>query len=226
MSALRIIQVSILLVIVIFFQSCFEVIEQVQFANDGSGNFQLTLNLSKSKTKISSVLKMETINGHPVPSKESIIKKLTSIGEVMEKTPGINNVRTSADMDNYIAVLSCNFINVTQLNKAIKNIKLKEKATAAMLEDNYSYDTKAGIFQRKNNFSLRKTYAGLSKADKEIFAGASYTSIFKFASDITGITNKNARLSANKKAVMQKETALDIITEKKSIENTINIQHQ
>ncbi|MBL0359080.1 MAG: hypothetical protein IPP72_20435 [Chitinophagaceae bacterium] len=56
-------------------QSCFEIIEQVFVKNDGTGTFQLVLNMSKSKTKISSILKMKTVNGHAVPTKEEITKK-------------------------------------------------------------------------------------------------------------------------------------------------------
>ena len=98
-------------------QSCFEIIEQIQFKNDGSGNFQLTLNLSKSKTKLNSMMKLETVNGHPVPTKESISAKVKEIEQVVAKTPGISTVQTSLDFTNFIGVLSCNFSNVTQLNK-------------------------------------------------------------------------------------------------------------
>jgi hypothetical protein len=208
------------------FQSCFEVIEQLQIKNDGSGNFQLTFNLSKSKTKLNSISKLQTINGHPVPSRQNINEKLQEIESAAAKTPGISNVKTTVDFDNYIAVLSCSFISIAQLNKAIKNVKVKEKATGAALEDNYAYDGNTKIFQRKNNVPLKEKYLSMSKADKEVFSNAGYTTIYKFESGVGSISNKEAKLSATKKAVMLNLQALDIVTEKKSIENKINITNQ
>ena len=205
------------------FQSCFEIIEQVQLKNDGTGNFQLTLNLSKSKTKLNSIMKLETINGHPVPTQQSISKKIKEIENIVKNTQGITNVNTTINFENYITVLSCNFINIAQLNKAIKNVKVNEKATGAALDDNYAYDTKTKIFQRKNNVPLKEKYSSMSKADKEIFSNAGFTTIYKFESTVVGTTNKDAKLSASKKAVMVHQQALDIITQKKSIENNINI---
>ena len=169
---------------------------------------------------------METINGHPVPKKSAIENKMEEARALMEKTPGISNVKTSADWENYIATISCNFTGIAQLNKAIKTIKLKEKAKDPMLADYYTYDVNAGLFQRKNNFSLKETYVAFSKADKEVFSNALFTSIFKFDSPVADMSNKNARLSANKKAVMLRENALDIMTEKKSIENNINLTNK
>ena len=216
----------LLIFISMIFQSCFEIIEQLQIKNDGSGNFQLTFNLSKSKTKLNSISKLQMINGHPVPTRQNIHDKLQEIETATAKVPGISNVKTTVDFDNYIAVISCSFKNITQLNKAIKNVKIKEKATGAALEDNYMYDEKTKIFQRKNNVPLKETYSSMSKADKEIFSNAGYTTIYKFESDINSISNKDAKLSASKKAVMLNLQALDIVTQKKSIENNININKQ
>ena len=72
----------------IFFQSCFEIVETVFLNTDGSGNFQLVLNLSKSKTKINSLIKMKTVNGHDIPSKEEIKDKIADIEKTATKTAG------------------------------------------------------------------------------------------------------------------------------------------
>jgi hypothetical protein len=213
----------ILLTIPFLFQSCFELVEQVQLNKDGSGNFQLTLNLSQSKTKLNSIMKLASINGHPVPTKAEINTQLRDIETMLKKTDGISNVKTSIDFENYICVVSYSFLNVTQLNQSVKNIGLKENLKAAELSDNYSYDVSKKIFQRKNKFQLKDIYSKMSNADKEVFSSASYTSIFKFESPVITSSNKDAKVSPSKKAVMLKESALDIITEKKSIENKINI---
>ncbi len=91
------------------FQSCFDIIEEVSLKTDGSGNFKMVLNMSRSKTKINSIMKMKTVNGHDVPTKTEIKQKVADIESVVKKTTGISNVKTSLDFENYIASITCNF---------------------------------------------------------------------------------------------------------------------
>lgn len=213
----------LLLTVPLLFEGCFELVEQIQLNNDGSGNFQLTLNMSQSKTKLNSIIKLATINGHPVPTKEEITARLKEIESILKKTPGISNVKATMDFDNYICVIAYDFSNVTQLNVAVKNIKLKENVKGDLLDDCYSYDATKKIFKRKNQIQFKDLYNTISKADKEIFSSASYTAIYKFQSPVATASNADAKISPSKKAVMLKESAMDILTEKKSIENKINI---
>ncbi len=205
------------------FQSCFDVIEEVSLKTDGSGSFKLVLNMSRSKTRINSIMKMKTVNGHDVPTKEDIKQKITGIENVIKKTAGISTVKTNIDFDSYIASITCNFSNVGSLNKAVKNISDKENNTKPGIEKNYEYDAIAKTFSRLNKFSLKDEYQKMSNADREIFSGASYTGIFRFENAVSTISNSESKVAANKKAVMLKQNALDIITNKKSIENKITL---
>jgi len=206
----------------LFLQSCFEIIEQILVKNDGSGNFQLVVNMSKSRTKLNSIRKMKKINGHDVPTKEDISRKVADIEKTVKGTAGISNVKTSLDFDNYIASISCDFIKVTNLNAAIRNINVKEGNTKP-IDNTYEYDPVGKTFSRLNKVLLNEEYRKMSNADKEVFASANYTSIFRFDNDIASFSNKDSKLSANKKAVMLKLNALAVMTSKKSIENKINL---
>ena len=84
-------------------QGCFEILEQVFVKADGSGTFQLVLNMSRSKTKINSIMKMKQVNGHDVPSKEDIAQKTAEIEKTIKATQCISNVSTKLDFDNFIA---------------------------------------------------------------------------------------------------------------------------
>jgi hypothetical protein len=213
----------VLFTCILMLQSCFEIIEQVFVKEDGSGTFQLVLNMSKSKTKINSIMKMKKVNGHDVPDKEEIAKKVNELEKTIRQTPGISNVKTSLDFDNYVATLSCSFNKVNSLNAAVKNIGNKEKTNNPALEKSYDYDAAGKHFSRLNKFSLKDEYYKMSNADREIFATANYTSIFRFANDVAATSNKESKVAGNKKAVMLKLNALDVITGKKSIENKINL---
>ncbi|MGG9960723.1 hypothetical protein [Ferruginibacter sp. SUN106] len=207
-------------------QSCFEIIETVFLKNDGSGNFQLVVNLSKSKTKLNSIIKMQTINGHDVPSKGDIKYRITEIEKAVAKTPGLSAVKTSVDFDNYIATISCNFNKVSQLNAAVKNVYDKENGKLKGVEKTYDYDAASNTFSRINKFSIQDDYKKLSNADKEVFATANYTSIYKFEATVAAASNKGTQISPSKKATMLKQNALDIITEKKSVENKITLTNK
>jgi hypothetical protein len=193
--------------------------------SDGSGTFQFVLNMSKSKTKLNSISKMKTINGHNVPSKWEIENKMTSIEKAMTKTVGVSGVKSSIDFDNYIATINCNFVKLSQLNSALKNVSKIDGGNVAGIDKVYSYDAATNTFERQNKFGLKNQYKKVSNADKEVFATAGYTSIFKFENTITEASNKDANISPSKKAIMLKQTALDIITEKKSIENKIKLSN-
>jgi len=200
---------------------CFEIVEQVFLKADGTGNFQLVLNLSRSKTRLNTIMKMKTINGHDVPSKEEIKNRIAEIEKTVAKTPGISSVKTSVDFDNFITSISCDFKNVARLNDVVKNIYTKENASKKAPEKIYEYH--AGVFERLNNYSFKDDYKKLSNADKEIFATANYTAVFKFESTVAGASNTQTRIAPSKKAVMLKLNALDVIHEKRSIENKINL---
>jgi hypothetical protein len=209
----------------ILFSSCFEIIEQIMLKTDGSGTFQFVLNMSKSKTKLNSIAKMKTINGHTVPSKWEVENKMATIEKAMNKTAGVSAVKSSIDFDNYIATINCNFVKLAQLNAALKNVSKIDGGNVAGIDKTYSYDAATKIFERQNKFPLKNYYKKVSNADKEVFANAGYTSIFKFENTIETTSNKEASISPSKKAIMLKQTALDIITEKKSIENKIKLSN-
>lgn len=214
----------LLLSCLLLFQSCFEIIEQVTIKNDGSGNFQLVINMSKSKTKLNSIMKMEKVNGHDVPTTREITSKVATIETAVKTTSGISNVKTSLDFDNYIASISCNFLKVNNLNMAVQAVSDKENSKKPAIDDMFKYDANNKVFSRLNKFILKDEYKKMSNADKEIFATANYTAIFRFESDVLTSANKESKISANKKAVMTKLNVLDMITNNKSIENNINLK--
>ncbi len=168
---------------------------------------------------------MKTINGHDVPSKWEIENKLQQIEKAMNKTAGVSAAKSTIDFDNYIATINCSFAKLSQLNTALKNVSKIDGGNVAGIDKVYGYDAATKTFERQNKFGLKNQYKKVSNADKEVFATAGYTSIFKFENTIETASNKDANISPSKKAIMLKQTALDVITEKKSIENKIKLSN-
>jgi hypothetical protein len=108
---------SFLLLTFFTLTSCFDILDKVAMKTDGSGEYSIILNASKSKTRINSISKMETINGKKVPKKAEIQTQLNEAAAVFKVVPGISNVKTSADFDKYINDGLENFIdNLLNIN--------------------------------------------------------------------------------------------------------------
>ncbi|MBS1741809.1 MAG: hypothetical protein JST81_02135 [Bacteroidetes bacterium] len=212
-----------LLLCMLSLQSCFDVIEQIVLKNDGTGSLQVVLNMSRSKTRLNSVMKMKTVNGHKVPSQQEIRKEAASLENDIKSVPGISNFAIAIDFENFIAKLNCDFKSLNNVNEGIYKIAATSKKQISR-EKSFDFDPVSKLFSRLNKFFVKDDYEKLSAADKEIFATASYTSIFRFETTVDKVSNNASRISSDKKAVMLKLPALDIITNKQSIENKIQLK--
>jgi hypothetical protein len=204
-------------------QSCFEVIEQLVLKTDGSGSLQLVLNMSKSKTRLNSVMKMKTANGHKVPSQREIRDQASSLENDIKTVPGISNVKIQLDFDNFIASLNCDFKSINNLNQGILKLaaKSKDKINSG---NSFEFNPTSKLFSRINKFIVKNEYEKLSAADKEIFATANYTSIVRFDNTVQSASNAESKISSDKKAVMLKTPVLNVIAHPQSIENKIQLK--
>ncbi len=203
--------------------SCFDIIDKISLKADGSGEYAVILNASKSKTRLQSISKMETINGKKVPKKSEIESKVTQAASVFKNVAGISNVKTSLDFDNFIIKLSCNFKKIENINAGLEQLKAKNILGKSIPTQLYKQNVAGKTFVRNNIGSYKNDYDKLSKADKEVFSDATYTSILQFENVIKSQTNHSYTVSPNKKAVKLSGNILDFILQKKQIQNTISL---
>lgn len=204
--------------------SCFEVIEEISMKNDGTGDVTLTINLSQSKTKVASVMLLDSVQGYKVPSRQKIQQELNEAVIYLKKSEGISNVKSSSDFNNYIATISFSFKDVSNINNITKNILAQQKIKATN-SSSYTYNKSTKTFSRKYQaVSTAKTEFNKLKAkDKAVFNGATYTSIYRFESPVTSSTNPASNVSKSKKAVMLKSSIMDLINGKINVSNTIQL---
>jgi hypothetical protein len=206
---------------VFLFQSCFEVIEEVQMKDDGSGHFNFVINFSQSKTKINSILKMQKINGYTIPTKEEIRKEASKIEALAQNTAGISNVKTNIDLTNYIFAIDLDFQKISNLNTAFLKLKNSKKLDPSLSTDYFTFADKK--FIRTQKVPIKTLYEKLEKSDKEVFQTAKYTSVYKFDSTIKSFSNKNATQSKSKKAIKLNGSIINVINGNEKIENTITL---
>jgi len=213
-----------LLIPLFLLTSCFDILDKVNVKADGSGEYSLILNASKSKTRLASISKMETVNGKKVPKKAEIEAKINEAARVFKSVPGISNVKTSMDFDNYIIKLSCNFKKIENVNAGLEQLKAKNILGKMIPTQIYNNDSTKKTFTRNKINTFKSDYDKLSTADKEVFNNAKYTSVLQFENIIKSQSNSAYQLSPTKKAMKLEGNVLDFILQKKQIQNTITFQ--
>jgi len=204
--------------------SCFDILDKVNVKADGSGEYSLILNASKSKTRLASISKMETINGKKVPKRSEIEAKINEAARIFKATPGISNVKTSMDFDNYIIRLSCHFSKIENINAGLEQLKARNIIGKMIPTQIYSQNLAKKIFIRNKVNTFKSDYDKMSKADKEIFNDARYISVLQFENTVKSQSNAAYSLSPNKKAVKLEANIIDLIIQKKQLQNNILFQ--
>lgn len=201
--------------------SCFEIIEEINLNDDGTGNFDFTINMSQGKIQINSMLLLDSINGNAVPKIEDLKKAMRRVAFELKKDSSISDLKIKEDWEDYIFSISGNFQDIDALNRAIKNINtiFTPKGYVPELYDNFKY--KDNVFERLYSYNLVNEYNTLSQKDKTAFKNARYTTIYRFNSPVKSYSNTNALKSKSGKAVMLKVNVKDLVTNKNTIKNTI-----
>jgi hypothetical protein len=224
MNLKQLYKLLLFIVLIPIFSSCFEVIEEISMKNDGTGDVVLTINLSQSKTKVASVMLLDSVQGYKVPSRQKIQQELNEAVAYLKKSEGISNVKSSSDFNNYIATISFSFKDVSNINNITKNILAQQKIKATNTSS-YSYNKATKTFSRKYQpvGTAKTEFNKLKAKDKAVFNGATYTSIYRFESLVTSSINPSSNVSKSKKAVMLKSSIMDLINGKINVSNTIQL---
>lgn len=213
-----------LISLTLVFSGCFEVLEEITLNDDGSGKITMTLNLSRSTTKLNSIMLMDSINNYKVPSREDIRTNIEKMTAEISKIDGVSNVTNKINFDDFIFSVSCDFTNIDVLNSVITHFSTEGHAARVENIKQFVYDASRKVFSRNYHYNLSKEIDKVRKQDREILNEASVTTIYRFESPITDSKNTNARIAGNKKAIMLKVDVPDIISNTKNIKNTITLK--
>ena len=205
--------------------SCIEILDDVTFNRDGSGEFKYTINLSSSKLKINSILALDSLDGKKVPSKLELQEKVSDLVGVLNCQDGIHDVALEENYDNYIFKVSLHFDNVESLLNAFK--ETMEAAGNNPEEDtiNYNWVSWDGLTLIRQIPDLSSFKFRLVKQeDQELMRNGVYTSISRFDSPVEQIENSSAILSKNNKAVMIRNSLFDVFGNPSIMDNTISLK--
>ena len=202
--------------------SCVELIDEIQLNNDGSGKFKYVINLSQSRSNVSSMLLLDSINGKKNLKLPEIKQKINSFKLTLAKQEGISNVIVVENYADYIIKFECNFENLDKLKKAFEN-SLQESNTTKKTENWVNFDKK--LFYRTTpeyavSF-LKDFYVNYGEKLKN----GSYTSIVRFQNEIYSFSNKLSLKSKSNMAIMTKVTPKELVENPYVLDNNIVIKN-
>ncbi len=213
-----------LIILSLSLSSCFELVEELSFTDNQKGKYELTLNCSRSRDKLSSLMKLDSFMGVRLPGQYRISQDIDAAKYALEKSPGIKNAHCSMDFNNFIFSISFNFDSVQALNKGI--LAAMNSASSLMQFKSMGFFGKSSeTFERTAlpADSLIRSIAGRTDVI-ELFEDASVTSIIRFNKQVSSASNKDARISKNGTAVMIKHQVKDAILKPQLLYNKISLK--
>lgn len=218
-----VLRISYFLLMLFSLTSCFEVIEDVTFKKDGTGTFKLVVNLSQSKNEINTLMKLDSSSGYEIPKPAELNAYLDQALITLKNTEGLSGVTIKRDFNNWIFEVKTDFVSTQNLEEGL--IKLNNEFFGGkpfVFRNKLHYSGKA--LEREMQCVDEKTRKELNKpTEKMIFAKAKYTTIYRFEGVIDKSSNKRAKISPSKKAIMLQCNVLNIINGKETIQNQIKI---
>ncbi len=210
----------VFLVVFLSLTSCVEIIDDLSFKSDGSGTFKYTINLSASKVRVNSILALDSLDGKKVPSIQEIKDKIAKYKEIISQKEGISNVKVETDFTNFILKIQCDFTSIIALQKAVKEIVLDESKNKKEIES-YWLTWEGNRLTRSIPSITEDLTSRLKKEDIEGLKKGNYMSITRFDRPIEKCENSASLISANKMAVMLKNSPYALIQNLNLLENTI-----
>jgi hypothetical protein len=92
--------------IILTLTSCIELVDDLTINTDGSGQWTFTINASESKTKVSALLALDSLNGRRIKRPEELEAELIRSGAQIKK-----------DVTNHIYRITLKFDSIQQLNR-------------------------------------------------------------------------------------------------------------
>ncbi len=219
---MRLFHFSLFFLLILCLSSCIEIIDDVTINNDGSGNLKYTINLSASKVKINSILALDSLDGHRVPTKDEIAERISSFQKRLEAKTGISNVLVETNFTDYIFKVHCDFSSIDALQTAIKDVIKEESKEKNLKELDHNWMSWDGnkLVRSVPDITIERAKS-LKAEDAELLKQGNYTSITRFQRPVDKFDNTNAVLSKNKLAVMVKTNPYALTQDYNLLENTI-----
>lgn len=206
----------------IFFVSCLDVIEEIDLNESKGGKATYTFNLSQSKVKLNTLLKLDSLGGYKIPKLYEIEDELIKAVRELKAKEGISNATYSINEEEYIYTLVVHFKSLKNLDIALRQMSYwkhsdwKPKTEFYRLEDNELIKkVEAVIIPEKSKKEIEKR-----KQDLEL---GNYTFILRNSQELKLLSPSELKLSGNKKAVMYRDNLYNFSKRQKELNLKVKV---
>ena len=205
--------------------SCLEIIDDIKLNIDGSGTIKYTLNLSESKTKVNSILALDSLDGKKMPDLIKIKAKINEFEKLLRLEKGISNIHLEKDYENFMFRLSCDFKSISILQNSLKKVLNQINDENLTPKSNFNWlGWNENKLEREIPEISKNQLKKVPKKDLEKLRKGKYICITRFENEIISLSNPKAKLSKNKKAVMMLASPHDILFKPNSFHNLIELK--
>lgn len=207
---------------VFLFTNCFELREEVNVKDDGTGDLKLVVNLSESKENVRNYLGMGEANGVQIPKEDNIEKILNHITVVVKGVDGLSNVETNSDYTDFVFTLNANFDNLESVNEAVTKVskQLSYLLVPPLETKNFSYS--GDKFTRHFDYPISaEDYKDIPSMQRFVMESARAVSIYRFGKSIRDYSNEKAMLSPSGKAIKLEAKISELASGTATLENQI-----
>lgn len=198
--------------------ACFEITEEVTVNKDGSGKYTSIMDATKLSEQMQMLAAFDTTGEMVSKLKFSLD---STFEESFKKYVGVKGIsKVIADTSKpYIYKVTMDFADVNALNTAV-NLDKKDEGMKNL------YSWKKGQLSRKdfalNLDDIKMEDESQKEMAKSMLEGMKYTIILNFPGAVKGMTNKEAKLSADKKTVTLACNLLDVMDKKVNLGNEVS----
>jgi hypothetical protein len=197
--------------------ACFEITEEVTVNKDGSGKYTSIMDATKLSEQMQMLAAFDTTGEMVSKLKFSLDSTFEESFKKYAAVKGISKVVADTSKP-YIYKVTMDFSDVNALNTAV-NLDKKDEGMKNL------YSWKKGQLSRKdfalNLDDIKMEDESQKEMAKSMLEGMKYTIILNFPGAVKGMTNKEAKLSDDKKTVTLACNLLDVMDKKVNLGNEV-----
>lgn len=198
--------------------ACFEVTETATINDDGSGRFELTVDMSQSKQMIDFMKAMDTTGN--AQSENEFSEGFEEKKRALSGIDGVDNIRVIDKQEEYVFGISFDFDAITTLNAALNTMYSREEP-----EDRQTYFTYDGTtFSRNDIVEGGADEAPTDSLSIVMLRDAHYHTAYTFRKEISSFTNDRATLSEDARTLTFSENFYNLLRNQSTLKNTVTFK--
>ncbi len=215
------------LCVVLCGSSCFEIREEIDLQEDGSGYITLTLDFAQSKEQLREYWAAGQINGYRLPSEQDIHNLFRIVRNSIELTKGMGEASYTLDFDNFVGSVRAHFPDIHTLNEALTAVSQNLDWLYVPTFNQANYDFQGNEFHRC--YPLAEPVTDFSYNDLPFMARfmletTRLVGIYRFSQPIRQVSNPRAEIAPSQKAVRIELLLSELVQGQSTLDNCIILE--